>query len=33
VPTGRTLPEEIESASEAAPDLGAAVDLLLGEEK
>jgi HAD superfamily hydrolase (TIGR01662 family) len=33
VPTERTLPEEIERAPEVAPNLLAAVDLLLGEEK
>ncbi len=33
VPTERTLPEEIEAAPEVAPNLGAAVDLLLGEEE
>ena len=31
VPTPRTRPEEVETASEVAPDLGAAVDMLLGE--
>jgi histidinol-phosphate phosphatase family protein len=33
VPTERTLPEEIEASREVASDLGAAVDLLLGERK
>ena len=33
VPTGRTLPEEVNAAPEVAPDIRAAVDLLLGEEK
>jgi histidinol-phosphate phosphatase family protein len=33
VPTERTRPEEVETAPEVVPDLRAAVDLLLGEEK
>jgi HAD superfamily hydrolase (TIGR01662 family) len=33
VPTEKTLPEEIEAADEVAPDLGAAVDRVLGEAR